>query len=86
MPRVLVIILVVALMIYALIDLYQAGRAQTRLMPRWLWAVAVVCVPALGPLGWLTLGRPAKPAGPALPPAPGRPRAPDDDPDFLRGL
>lgn len=85
MPRVVVIVLVVALAIYALVDLYQSHSGQTRLMPRWLWVASIVCVPGLGALGWLLAGRPAKPLGPdGRPPAP--PRAPDDDPDFLRGL
>ena len=84
MPRVLLIVLVTALMIYALVDLAQTReRGQSRLMPRWLWVAAIVCLPAAGALAWLLLGRPEQ-SGPQVPP--GRPRAPDDDPDFLRGL
>lgn len=84
MPRVLVIVLLVALVVYALVDASQADAGRVRLMPRWLWIVAIILVPGAGALGWLFLGRPR---GRQLPPGQrSRPIAPDDDPDFLRGL
>lgn len=84
MPRVLAVVLLVALVVYALIDASQADGNRVRLMPRWLWVVAIVLLPGVGAAGWLLLGRPT---GRRLPPGqPGRPIAPDDDPDFLRGL
>lgn len=82
MPRILVVVLLVALAVYALIDLSQADGRRVRLMPRWLWVVAIL-IPLGGPLAWLFLGRPR---GRQLPPSQRRPIAPDDDPDFLRGL
>lgn len=82
MPRVLAVVLYVALVVYALIDLSQAEGSRVRLMPRWLWAVAIL-IPYVGALGWLFLGRPNRRQ---LPPGPRRPIAPDDDADFLRGL
>lgn len=82
MARVVLVVFVVALTVYALIDLSQADGRRVRLMPRWLWAVAIL-VPAVGALAWLFFGRPQ---GRNLPPGQRRPIAPDDDPDFLRGL
>lgn len=81
MPRIVAVVLLVALVVYALIDATQADGGRVRLMPRWLWLVAIVLLPGAGAVGWLAFGRPT---GRRLPP--GRPMAPDDDPDFLRGL
>ena len=79
MPRVLLILVIVAVTVYALVEAAQAHPARTRLLPRWLWFVAIVALPVLGPVGWFALGRP-------LPPSRRPPIAPDDDADFLRGL
>ena len=82
MPRVLLVIAVIAVILYALIEAIQADGDRVRLMPRWLWVVAIVLLPGVGALAWLILGRPLY----SGPPAGGRPTAPDDDVDFLRGL
>ena len=85
MGRYLPIIVVVLLMIYCVVEVAQAPPYAVRRMPRWLWAVAVICLPLVGALFWLFLGRPnAESLGTKRPPKP--PRAPDDDVDFLRGL
>ena len=81
MGRVLPVVIVVALVVYALIEVAQAEPERVRTMPRWPWVVAIIVLPGLGALAWLLLGRPVRPTGPAP-----RPPAPDDDPDFLRGL
>ncbi|QLQ15178.1 MAG: PLDc N-terminal domain-containing protein [Micropruina sp.] len=83
MPRILPWVVLVLLTIYCLVEVAQADPRRVRVLPRWLWAVVVLVVPALGSLAWLFLGRPIN-RGPTRPPP--RPRAPDDDPDFLRGL
>lgn len=81
MARVLLIIAVIMLTIYCVVEVAQARRFEVRTLPKWLWAFAVICVPVVGPVSWLILGRPgARPAKP-LPQ-----RAPDDDEDFLKGL
>ncbi|AQP43837.1 PLD nuclease N-terminal domain-containing protein [Tessaracoccus flavus] len=82
MARVLLIIAIVMLTVYCVVEVAQARGYKVRLMPRWLWAFAVVCLPVLGPVAWLTLGRPIK-SNPSIDRGP---RAPDDDEDFLRGL
>ncbi len=81
MPRVLLLIAAVLLTIYCVVEVAQAKSYQVRSMPKWLWAFTVICVPVVGPVSWLILGRPV--AGHAKP----KPiQAPDDDEDFLRGL
>ncbi|SDL50385.1 PLD nuclease N-terminal domain-containing protein [Tessaracoccus oleiagri] len=81
MLRVILIIAVVMLTVYCVVEVAQSRKYRVRTFPKWLWAFAVIAVPVVGPIGWLTLGRPrSEPARP-LPP-----RAPDDDEDFLRGI
>ncbi|MGC3953567.1 MAG: PLDc N-terminal domain-containing protein [Propionicimonas sp.] len=82
MGRVLPVVIIAMLMIYAVVEVAQADPLRVRLMPRWLWAVAIILLPGAGALAWLLLGRPTKAGN--KPPRP--PRAPDDDPDFLRNL
>lgn len=81
MARVLIIIAIVALTIYCTVEVAQAPKFRVRLMPKWLWAFAVICLPVVGPLLWLMTGRPT-----AQPGKPRRDQGPDGDDDFLRGL
>ncbi|MCA0250736.1 MAG: PLDc N-terminal domain-containing protein [Actinobacteria bacterium] len=82
MGRVLPVVIVVMLMIYAVVEVAQADPLRVRLMPRWLWVVAIILLPGFGAIAWLLVGRPTKTPGNR----PRPPRAPDDDPDFLRNL
>ena len=85
MGRFLPIIIVALLMIYCVVEVAQAPPLAVRRMPRWLWATAIICLPLVGAVAWLLLGRPtAETLGTRKPPR--RPAAPDDDVDFLRGL
>lgn len=86
MPRVMLVVVVALLTIYCLVEVAQADPLRVRVLPRLLWAAAVILLPVLGPIAWLVLGRPV--AGGGEPGRGGRrpPRAPDDDPDFLRKL
>lgn len=81
MARIIPIIVLIALTVYCTIEVAQARALEVRVMPKWLWAAVVIAVPGIGPLAWLLFGRPD---GGSTRPSP--PRAPDDDPDFLRGL
>ena len=82
--RALPVLLVLGLVVFALVDCLQTPSPEVRQVPKPLWLAAIVLVPVLGALGWLLLGRPRSGRRPATPRR--RPLAPDDDPDFLRGL
>jgi hypothetical protein len=95
MLRVLLIVLPIVLAIYALVDLVQTDDDEVQGLPKLAWVALIVLIWVVGPIAWLVAGkrgrrrwlpgtapRAAGPSGAA----PGRPLAPDDDPDFLRGL
>jgi hypothetical protein len=80
------------LAIYALVDLVQTKDEDVQGLPKLVWVLLIVFIWVVGPIAWLIAGRrgrglpglPPQVAGPGT--GPGRPTAPDDDPDFLRGL
>jgi Phospholipase_D-nuclease N-terminal len=81
--RLLVVLAVLTLGVWALIDVAQTPEHRVRLLAKPVWSLLVL-IPVLGPAAWFTQGR-----TPARRPATGqqpRPLAPDDDPDFLRRL
>lgn len=102
MIRVIPVVLVLALYVYTFIDLATARSADVRVLPRPVWLLVILVVPVLGAVAWLVFGRPVPARGdgggfgarlrgprgprPSHPSRPPRPVAPDDDPDFLRGL
>jgi hypothetical protein len=49
------LVLAVALAVYALVDLVRAPAV--RYLPKWAWALICVLSMPLGPLAYLTLGR-----------------------------
>lgn len=72
MPRVAILVLILAFHIYALVEVI--GSSRSRVMPRWAWALVTLLVPVIGPVLWFAGGRPQR----RMPP-------PDDDPNFFRG-
>jgi len=85
MGKALPVVVAVVLAIYCLVQVVQSRPETVRSLPKWLWALVVLAIPVLGPVAWLVVGRPRD--GRRRPPRrPARPVAPDDDPDFLRGL
>jgi len=84
----LLFLLLVAVMVWALVEVAQADRALVRLLPKWLWMAVIILVAPFGPIAWFWLGRPRE--GTPPPPRVRRPRvdrpAPDDDPEFLARL
>jgi hypothetical protein len=58
MAMAVVLLVVVALWLYALIDCITTDAGQCRNLPKPFWVVIVVFVPTLGSLLWLLLGRP----------------------------
>ena len=86
MGRFLPLVIVALLTIYCVVEVAQAPPYAVRRAPRWLWAVAVICLPLAGSACWLFFGRPTAASRGDVTRGPGRPSAPDDDADFLRGL
>jgi hypothetical protein len=87
MGKALIVVIAVALAVYALFDVISTPRQDVRVLPKPLWLVTVLIIPLVGPVAWLLVG--SRRQGPASRgPGPGRPRplGPDDDPDYLRGL
>jgi hypothetical protein len=85
--KALVVVVPVVLAIFCLVQVAQARADLVRTLPRWAWAVLIVLVPVFGAVAWLVIGRPVGPRRAGPPPQERRrPLAPDDDPDFLRGL
>lgn len=81
MLRLVLVLVVVGVAVYALVDCWRSDGDAVRLLPRSLWFL-VVLVPLVGGVLWILTGRPAdEVAAPAV-----RPLAPDDDPEFLRRL
>lgn len=102
MLRVLLVLVPLALTVYALVDCIQTPADEVRNLPKIGWIVLIVLVWIAGPVAWLLAGRsrpdgsgrgfswpPGAPGSTADRPGPQPPRrvvAPDDDPEFLRQL
>lgn len=83
MGRALPFVLLLVVTVFALVEAIMTPRAE--LARKGWWVAAIVLLPLVGPLLWLVVGRRSREApgggGAGRPPL-----APDDDPDFLRGL
>ncbi|WP_026819588.1 PLD nuclease N-terminal domain-containing protein [Arthrobacter castelli] len=97
--RGILVILLVALIVYAAIDCIMSDAAKVRSVPKAAWIAIIVLIPVIGALLWLVLGRPLaqaprqqpggqQPGGqqPGGQQARRRPTSPDDDPHFLNNL
>lgn len=87
--RFILILIPVAITIYALIDAISARRDAVRSLPKWLWIVLIIILWIGGAVLWFFFGRPSRSRG--ADGAPGgsgqsRPQGPDDDADFLADL
>ena len=81
------------LAVYAMVDLVQTKDEDVQGLPKLVWVLLIVLVWVVGPLAWLLAGSRSRTLPGLLPrldgprPEPGRrTTAPDDDPEFLRGL
>lgn len=87
MGRVILLLAMVGITIYAVIDCVRSPSSEIRGLPKPLWLVLIVLLAPVGAVAWLVLGRIKPPTdgnggGGGTPPV----IAPDDDPDFLRSL
>ncbi|MFH8368729.1 PLD nuclease N-terminal domain-containing protein [Streptomyces sp. NPDC018031] len=89
MLRVLMILVPLALSIYAFIDCITTDEQDVRYIPKPIWAILVLLFPVVGSVSWLIAGRKRTPAQGGGGRA-GRRRggwvAPDDNPEFLESL
>lgn len=85
MLRVLMILVPLALSIYAFIDCITTDEKDVRYIPKPLWAILVQLFPLVGSISWLIVGRARPPRG-ASSARRGGWVAPDDNPDFLKSL
>lgn len=83
MARLFVIVpfLVLALDVFAIVDLAMIEPRRVRTFNKIIWAIIIVVLPVIGAVLWFLVGRERRDAGGER-----RTIAPDDDPTFLRNL
>lgn len=83
MPKVYIVggVIILALMVYGAVDALMTNKRRVRGVPRIAWFFIILLLPVLGVVLWFSLGKDRGSKSNAR-----RPMAPDDDPDFLRGL
>ncbi|GGL05040.1 hypothetical protein GCM10007382_26190 [Salinibacterium xinjiangense] len=84
MSRLLVIVplIVLALDVFAIVDVILIDQRRVRAMPKFVWIILIVLVPIVGVALWFFTGRESSTgSGGQL-----RTVAPDDDPSFLKNL
>ncbi|MDJ0336370.1 PLDc N-terminal domain-containing protein [Salinibacterium sp. G-O1] len=84
MSRLLVIapLIVLALDVFAIVDLILIEQRRVRAMPKVVWVIVIVLLPIIGAVLWFFLGRESATGGSGQ----RRTVAPDDDPSFLRNI
>ncbi|MDX2542505.1 PLD nuclease N-terminal domain-containing protein [Streptomyces sp. WI04-05B] len=85
MLRVLMILVPLALSIYAFIDCVTTRETDVRFMPKPVWAILILLFPLVGSVSWLIIGR-DRATSQRLGTAGGQWIAPDDNPEFLKSL
>ena len=84
MLRVIGVVVVLVVFVYALVDVIRTDRHQTRGISKTAWIIVMIVLPLLGAVLWFIFGRPYN--KPTATPVGRHPTAPDDDPEFLRNL
>ena len=96
----ILVIIDIALVVIALISCLSAEDSDIRALPRYAWVLIILLFPPIGPIVWFVAGkeRYSQPRqktwaqGSGFPESQrpdrrqGRTLAPDDNPDFLRGI
>ena len=85
MLRVLMILVPLALSIYAFIDCITTDEKDIRHIPKPIWAILVLLFPLVGSISWLIVGRVRTPRDVSSSRRGGW-VAPDDNPEFLKSL
>ncbi|GAA1932647.1 PLD nuclease N-terminal domain-containing protein [Streptomyces sodiiphilus] len=93
MLRVLMILVLLGLTIYAVVDCVTTKDEDVKHLPKFVWLMVIVLAWVIGPVAWLLVGRkrrlPGRAGAPGRSPAGRRPGgwlAPDDNPDFLQSI
>jgi hypothetical protein len=86
MLRVLLILVPLALSIYAFIDCVTTQETDVRFMPKPLWAILILLFPLVGSVSWLIIGRDRATSQRIGGTSGGQWIAPDDNPEFLKSL
>ena len=83
MSRLLVIVpfIVLALDVFAIVDVILIDQRRVRAMPKVVWVLLILVVPVVGAILWFFIGK-EKATGSGQ----SRTVAPDDDPTFLRNI
>lgn len=83
MARLFVIVpfVIVALDVFAIIDVILTDQRRVRALPKIVWGLLIVLLPVIGVLLWFLIGKDRRDRGGER-----RTVAPDDDPAFLRNL
>ncbi|UGY92939.1 PLD nuclease N-terminal domain-containing protein [Streptomyces gobiensis] len=87
--KVLAILLLLAVWVYAFIDCLNTPENQVRKLPKVVWVIIVLLFGQVlvGPIAWFAVGRPRKNAAYGATRAEERRWvAPDDNPDFLKSI
>jgi hypothetical protein len=84
MLRVVGVVVVLVIFVYALVDVIRTDAHLTRGISKPAWIVVMIVLPVLGAILWFIFGRPYN--KPTAKPVRRHPTAPDDDPEFLRNL
>jgi len=72
--------LIIALMIFALVNIITRDDSQVKFMPKWVWVILVVLLPLIGSVLWFALGREYDGGGPRMPRMPRTQGAPRTQP------
>ncbi|MEV7606327.1 PLD nuclease N-terminal domain-containing protein [Paenarthrobacter sp. NPDC089322] len=84
MLRVVGVVVVLVIFVYALVDVIRTDGRDTRGISKPAWIVVMILLPVLGAILWFIFGHPY--GKPTAKPVRRQPTAPDDDPEFLRNL
>jgi len=87
MAKVLLVLVPLAMTIYAVIDAIQTEDTRVQYLPKIVWILLILLFTPIGAIAWFFTGRQRGPQnGRRGRNYPAAPRGPDDDPDFLRSL